>query len=206
MQASEIRKPRAASRVPRLLIATATFLSACSTVQIDSEYDKQTDFTRLKTFGWVETTSPVAAGDPRIDDKVLQARVQVAVNRELEAKGLRRVDNGNADVLANYYVNIEEKMTGERVNDKYGYSQGDGWTQGARQGWSWGLGANDAPSAPATYYEEGSIIIDLVDPASRHLIWRGSARTVVELDNDEEVRRQRLNEAIQRIFTQYPPQ
>ena len=89
--------------------SAATLLGACSTVQIDSEYDKQTDFTRLKTFRWVETTSPVALGDPRVDDKVLQARVQLAVNRELEAKGLRRVDSDNADVLANYYVNIEER-------------------------------------------------------------------------------------------------
>jgi hypothetical protein len=186
------------------MVAAVTLLAACAAVQIDSEYDKSADFTRLKTFRWVDGP-PVGIGDPRVDDTVLQARVHLAVNRELEVKGLRRVDSGDADVLVNYYVSVEEKMTGERVNDKYGYSPGDGWTQGARQGWSWGLGAYDAPSVPTTYYEEGSVIIDLVDPATKRLIWRGSARTVVDLDNDDEVRRQRLNEAIQRIFTQYPP-
>jgi hypothetical protein len=186
------------------MIAAAALLAACSTVQVDSEYDKSADFARLRTFRWADA-SPLAVGDPRVDDSVLQARVHLAVNRELEAKGLRRVDSGTADVLVNYFVSIEEKMTGENVNDKYGYSPGDGWTHGARQGWAWGLGANSAPSVPTTYYEEGSVIIDLVDPATKRLIWRGSASTVVDLDTDEEVRRQRLNDAIQRIFTQYPP-
>lgn len=194
-------------RIARQLHLTAfaaTLLAACSTVQIDSEYDKGTDFGRLKTFRWVETP-PVGVGDPRVDDTVLQARVQLAVNRELEAKGLRRVEGADSDILVNYFVTVEEKMTGENVNDKYGYSPGGSWTQGARQGWAWGLGADAAPSVPTTYYEEGSVIIDLIDPATRRLIWRGSARTVVDLDSDDEVRRQRLNDAIQRIFTQYPP-
>jgi hypothetical protein len=188
-----------------MMVAAAASLAACSTVQVDSEYDKEANFARLKTFRWVDAP-PVAVGDPRVEDTVLQARVQLAVNRELEAKGLRRVGAGDADLLVNYYVTVEEKMTGENVNDKYGYSPGGGWTQGAHQGWSWGLGTYDTPSVPTTYYEEGTVIIDMVDPTTKQLIWRGTAKTVVNLDNDAEIRRQRLNEAIQRIFTQYPPE
>jgi hypothetical protein len=203
VQAKEVFNRQATRQWPLALVAAAALLAACSTVQIDSEYDRGTDFTRLKTFRWVDTP-PVNIGDPRIDDQVLQARVQMAVNRELEAKGLRRIDGPDADVLVNYAANVVEKMTGESVNDKYGYGPGDGWTQGARQGWSWGLGAYDAPGVPATYYEEGSIIIDLIDPATKRLMWRGSASTVVTLEDDDEVRRQRLNDAIQRVFTQYP--
>lgn len=188
-----------------MLIAAAAGLAACSTVKVDSEYDKQADFSRLKTFRWAEVPA-VTVGDPRVEDTALQARVHLAVNRELEAKGLRRVEGTDADLLVNYHVTLEEKMTGEKVNDKYGYSPGGGWTQGAHQGWSWGLGGYNTPSVPTTYYEEGTVIIDMVDPATKLLIWRGSARTVVDLDSDPEVRRQRLNEAIQRIFAQYPPQ
>ena len=187
-----------------LAIAIALIFSACSTVQVESEYDKQANFAALRTFRWVEAP-PVAVGDPRIDDSVLQARVQAAVNRELEAKGLRRMDSGAVDLLVNYYVNVEEKMTGQNLNDKYGYTQGTGWTQGARQGWSWGLGAYDAPSVPVTYYEEGSVIIDMIDPRTKRLIWRGSARTVVDLDSDDETRRARLNDAIQRVLAEFPP-
>lgn len=187
------------------LLFSIAMLAACSTVYVDSDYDKETDFSRLKTFRWVETP-PVNVGDPRIDDTVLQARVQVAVNRELEAKGLRRLESGEVDILVNYHVTVEEKMTGQHLNDKYGYSQGGGWTHGARQGWSWGLGAHDAGNIPTTYYEEGSVIIDMVDPTTKRLIWRGSARTVVELDADDATRRQRLNDTVGRIFTQYPPQ
>lgn len=62
-----------------------------------------------------------------------------------------------------------------------------------------------APSVPATYYEEGSIVIDMVDPATRRLLRRGAARTVVTSNDDGEARRQRLNEVIARILGQYPP-
>jgi hypothetical protein len=186
------------------LLLAAALLASCSTVQVETNYDKEENFARFKTFRWV-SAPPVNVGDPRVDDSVLQARVRMAVNRELEAKGLRRVDEGDADVLVNYHVTVEEKVTGQNVNDKYGYSPGTGWTQGERQGWSWGLGAYDAPSVPATYYEEGSVIIDLVDPATRRLVWRGSARTVLDLDSDDETRRQRLNDAVARLFADFPP-
>jgi hypothetical protein len=197
-------KTSALNLIRACVLLTSALLAGCSTVYVDSEYDKQTDFARLKSFRWTET-APVSVGDPRVDDTVLQARVRTAVNRELEAKGLRRVDSGDADVLMNYHVTLEEKMTGANLNDKYGYTPGGGWTQGARQGWSWGIGAYDAPSVPATYYEEGSVIIDMVDPSTKRLLWRGSARTVVDLKSDDQTRRERLNEAIARLFEQYPP-
>lgn len=199
-------KRRDGARLPQIMMfAVATVgLAACSTVHVDSEYDKEANFARFKTFRWVDAP-PVAVGDPRVEDTALQARVQLAVNRELEAKGLRRVESGASDLLVNYYVTVEEKMTGQNVNDKYGYSPGGGWTRGAHQGWAWGLGGYDTPSVPTTYYEEGTVIIDMVDPTTKQLIWRGTATTVVNLDSDQEVRRQRLNDAIQRIFTQYPP-
>lgn len=191
-------------RMGLLIFAFAAGLASCSTVQVETNYDKETNFSRFKTFRWVEAP-PVSVGDPRIDDSVLQARVRLAVNRELEEKGFKRVDSGDADMLVNYLVTVEEKMTGQNVNDKYGYSPGTGWTQGERQGWSWGLGGYDAPSVPVTYYEEGSVIIDMIDPATKRLIWRGSARTVVNADSDDETRRQRLNDAIRRVLAEFPP-
>lgn len=197
------RSPLSVKDLP-LGMLVAVFMASCSAVQVDSNYDKSANFARFRTFRWVEAP-PVGVGDPRVDDTVLQARVKMAVNRELEAKGLKRVDSGDADLLVNYFVTVEEKMTGENVNDKYGYSPGSNWSQGERQGWSWGLGADDTLSVPATYYEEGSVIIDMVDPTTKRLIWRGSARTVVDLDSDDETRRARLNEAVARVFEQYPP-
>ena len=60
----------------------------------------------------------------------------------------------------------------------------------------------------ATYvqpYEEGSLIIDMADPKSKKVIWRGSFRTKVKGNTDRALIRQAINEAVWAILRDFPP-
>ena len=56
-----------------------------------------------------------------------------------------------------------------------------------------------------TEYDEGTLILDIVDAESRTLIWRGSARAEVSATVAPETREARVREAVRRILEQFPP-
>ena len=53
-------------------------------------------------------------------------------------------------------------------------------------------------------YEEGSLIIDLINPKTRTLIWRGSGQARLDLSQPTTVREERLSRAVERILDKYP--
>jgi hypothetical protein len=52
---------------------------------------------------------------------------------------------------------------------------------------------------------EGSLVIDLVAPADRKLIWRGIAQARIRDSDSPDARRVRLDEAVDRLMEKFPP-
>jgi hypothetical protein len=57
----------------------------------------------------------------------------------------------------------------------------------------------------AFQYEEGSLILDFVDPQTKQLIWRGSAKAEVDDVKTPEKREALIDEAVQKILKNFPP-
>ena len=55
-------------------------------------------------------------------------------------------------------------------------------------------------------YDEGTLIIDIVDAGSNELVWRGAAQGEVNLAASPQEREQRAQDAVQRILEDFPPQ
>ena len=53
--------------------------------------------------------------------------------------------------------------------------------------------------------EEGTLILDIVDPASRNLIWRGIASAAVDRSKTPGERRARFKKAVSQLMAQFPP-
>ena len=72
----------------RFFILAFMFLLSvgCSTVRVSHDYDAKVDFTRMKTFAWLEKKQP-GTGDIRLDDPFLDQRIRAAVNQTLQKKG-----------------------------------------------------------------------------------------------------------------------
>lgn len=54
-------------------------------------------------------------------------------------------------------------------------------------------------------YEEGSLILDFVDPKTKNLIWRGSGKAQVDSAMTPESRDKLINEAVAKILKNFPP-
>jgi len=166
-----------------LLVAVA----GCSTVyDVQFDYNTKTDFANLKTYNWL------AVPDKADIDSLDAMRVQKAVNTEMQAKGLR-LTSGIPDFLIAEHLGKKDKVS---VRD-WGYDYGP---NAGYWGGYWG------PGGVSTFqYEEGSLILDFVDPQTKQLIWRGSAKAEVDDVRTPEKREALINEAVQKILKNFPP-
>jgi uncharacterized protein DUF4136 len=155
---------------------------SCSPIyDVKYDYDQQFNFSDLKTFDWMQ--APETAG---INTLVIQ-RVKNAVNAELKAKGLMMASN-NPDFLIAEYHGKKDQL----------HIQDWGHGRGSRYGYQ--------PSGVSAYqFEEGSLILDFVDPQSMKLIWRGSAKAQVQHVGTSEESENLINAAVKEILKKYPP-
>jgi hypothetical protein len=168
-------------------------LGGCSTMQVHSDYDPSASFVHLKTYAWNAATKKVT-GDPRLDDPSLDKRIREITELQLATQGYTKASGGTPDFLVGYHVALEKKLAVSTMNDYYGY----------RAGWGWSYGAGTGTVTPESYtyeYEQGSLIIDVVNPKTHDLMWRGSAQAEVNRKRGNE----QLTEAIRRILELFPP-
>ena len=73
-----------------ILLALSTgIISGCSSVSVNRDFDRSTDFSALKTFAWQHAEQP-QTGDSQIDNDLNDERIRNAINTTLSAKGLNR--------------------------------------------------------------------------------------------------------------------
>lgn len=179
-----------------------TALAGCSTMEINTDFDPKADFRKLKTYAWIdEPRKPT--GDPRIDDNpFLESRVHAAVDRELSAKGFMLKNSGTPDFLVAYHVSLDQKRSVQHLNDYYGYGPGWGYTYPGTRPPGYYRGSS---SSYVYTYDEGTLILDIVNPEGRQLMWRGAARDEVKFSNTPSKEGTQLNEAVNRLLERFPP-
>lgn len=163
-------------------------LSGCATFRVQTDYDPAVDFARLRTYAW-QARAPRTDADPRVHNDLLDGRVRAAVDRVLQARGYQPAGDADADFRVAYIVTIEPRTDIHTIPVSYGW----GW---------WGVMATE------TYvdqYEQGTLLLDVIDTDSNKLIWRGSAAARVVEDRTPEQRTQRVNEAVEKILERFPP-
>jgi hypothetical protein len=53
--------------------------------------------------------------------------------------------------------------------------------------------------------DEGGLEVALIDPKDKRLIWRGTARGAIDRNSTPQEREERIREAVEKIFAEYPP-
>ncbi len=158
--------------------------------QVQFDYDRAANFSAFKTYQWVDYQA-VPVGDQLLDQDIKRA-----VDEQLGAKGLRRVESGG-DLLAGYQKRVSE----EKQFDAFGSGFGGGpWTW---NGLGWG-NLGDVHGTTSTI-ETGTLTIGLFDPAAKHLVWRGSASKTLDIKSDPNKNYSTLEKAMAKLFKNYPP-
>lgn len=173
-----------------VILPIALALAGCSQITVRADHDPSANFGALHTYAWRPEPQQGVA-DPRFDSTLIDKRVRAAIDRVLASKGYRAAAPGTtADFLVGYHAVVRQKTSAQTINRWYGYRLG-GWHGG-----------------PQTYvhdYEEGTLLIDVIDPATMELLWRGSGTGVVDPKASPEKREQRINDAVERILADFPP-
>ena len=139
-------------------------LAAGSAIAQDVRYnfDKDTDFSKLKTYKWV------AIKDAPAVDNLRDKQIKDAVDAELAKKGLTRTDADTADLYIGYQAGIGKETQFNSYNTDWGY--GPGWRGG---GW-YGGGGGMTTGQTSTIYV-GQLALDMYDSKNHDLVWRGVA-------------------------------
>jgi len=169
-----------------LLVILILGLIDCSTLSVNTKHEQSVSFSDLKTYDWMPTPQKLI-DDPRVDWKLLESRVHTAVDKELSAKGFSRLTSGSPDFLVGYQATLDKKVvtTSLDYSSRYRYTRPPGWA--------------------SFEYEEGTLILDIVESKTRKLIWQGTARDEVGFSRSPEEKQEQINEAVRLMLENFPP-
>lgn len=179
-----------------LLPLSLLFLTACSGMKVNVDYDTEFDFSRLQTWSWRYVEQP-ETGDKFLDNPLQDRRIRESVSTALDEKDLRRVEE-HADFLVSYELKVETRSKTSNVSVFVGTG-----TWGRHGGVSVGAGAPVATNT--TPYEVGTLFIDFVDPATGNLFWRGTGQATLSDAGSPEANQAATLEAVRKILQNYPP-
>lgn len=160
-------------------------LGSCSSIRVNSDYDKSVDFTQFKTYAFHKQ------GIDKVEiSEFDKKRILHAIDNELSKKGMSKSDN--PDLLVNIFTKERERIDVNAYNAGWGY----GW----RYGWNPYLWGGRTYVSSTT---EGTLYIDLIDAKKKELVWEGQG--VGYLTEDYDKKESLINEYVSKILEQYPP-
>ena len=185
-----------------LLAAVAVTLAVAAVqagVKVRAEFDKEYDFSKARTFGW----HPDGAGEVKLlmreggDPEQIRTRweptIKDAVEQEMTKRGLAPATTSTPDLIMHYYFlsgpNSESQFRGQFV--------------GAVP--PWGLPDFEMTTTSFKIFEQGTLVLDLIDGPKRQIAWRGIASAEVNRQNSAAKREQRLREAVAEMLKKFPP-
>jgi len=186
------------SRFIQLFLLTATLftLSACSTIEVSQDYDPKADFTKINSFEWLpaEKQTKPKASDFEKKNPLIAKRIEAAIESELKLKG-KTFKDSQADAFVTYHISSLQKIHSSPVTTSVGVGRG----------WGAGYGSIGFQTSPdVRQYEEGQLLIDVLDK-NGNLMWRGKATSPLEEHPTPEETTKHINEAVQKLMSQFPP-
>jgi hypothetical protein len=147
------------------LLATVLVLAACeSGPKIRSNSDPAANFATYKTYAFMDKLGTDRGGVAT----PLTSYFKESVSREMNARGFRQVEGGDADLLVNFSANAQEKVD-VRSTPAPVYGGYYGYRGGVYGGW---YGGTDVDTVR---YKVGTANVDLVDARRKQLVWEGIA-------------------------------
>jgi hypothetical protein len=163
------------------VLLASTGVVGCASSAPVVEKDSGYDFAGVSTYAWV-TDEPVLItfGDdqPNVRTKDNEMRIRAAIERELSARGMEKVEADGAEVIVAFSV-------GTRM--RYRLEGGDR--------------TSNFTDGPGNKQTQGTLNIYLLDRASDKEVWHGSTSKWLKKTDDPDAI---INEAVGKIMAQFP--
>jgi len=161
-----------------IVIANLAFIcTACGpTISTSTDWDQTFPFSDLGTYAWALQTQGADASDPNA------VRVQRGTDRVLQERGFR-MDENDPSFLVAYQLGAEDRHRFVPYNQAL-------------------LGAR---STARGEYTANTIIIDVIDPESNEVVWRGSGETTPDSNATVEQQSDLIRQVVEKILRDFPP-
>ena len=167
--------------------------SAALAQDVRYNFDKDTDFSKYKTYKWVPIKDAAKVSD------LVDKQIKDAMDTELATKGLTKVDGDDANLLIGYQPAVGEEKQFNSYSTGWGY--GPGWGGGWYGG---GMGSTSTTGSTTTIYK-GQLALDMYDAAKHDLVWRGVVSKTIDPKAKPEKQQKNLAKAITKLLKNYPP-
>jgi len=167
-------------RISAVIVLWLTVSALAFAQRVRSEWDHSAGFAAFHTYAWQASPDP-AKGE-------WNQAILDAIDKQLQAKGLTKVD-ANPDVWVVYSRSISKDTSS--LSGGYIFST-----------LSDGAGSPGVPAIPTTW-TDGTLVVELNNPKTRHVAWRGSVSDTIS-DNDNK-NLKTLDKAVAKLFHDYPP-
>ena len=169
------------------LIISLLLLTACSQqIAVHTDYDPDYDLWTYKTFDWGQKVNIEEGKNPLHYNELNDKRIKAAVQNQLTKRGYKLTAE-TPDLILHYHIIVKGQSV--VVTEPFGYSYGPYWTRTNTNIYS---------------YKEGTLILDLMDNKTNHLMWRGWAVTDVKESYSPKEVEALINQVVSKIFREFP--
>ncbi|MCL1078299.1 DUF4136 domain-containing protein [Parashewanella spongiae] len=177
-----------------LALLSILALGACSSLKGNWDFDPQVNFSNFKTYAWIVKKTDDSGYHL---DGLMEQRVHDAVDAQLSAKGISKVDETSADILVNYLTKTDKKVDVDTFNSNFGYNP--------YYGRNWWWGGSTQTQTTVREYEINTLMVDVVDNKTKKLIWRGSIKDTLKKNKTPQQKTESINKAISQVMANFPP-
>jgi hypothetical protein len=173
-----------------LIMLLAVMMAACATSgpRISVNSNPESDLTAFRTFGFLEPLGTDRSG-ARTQLSTMLVR---SMEREMTAHGL--VQSDSPDLLVDFFVTTEE-----RLDVRQSPSSSMSMHRTHRSHWNSWNSTWPSYSTTVRQYTEGTLLIDLIDPAANVLVAEGAAQSRLR---GNEMTQQQIDDVVSQVMTE----
>ena len=175
--------------IPAAILAVA----ACASVDVRTATSPDANLSALRTFSIMQHANPQSpsaqsTNDPMLVNSISNRALRADLVKGFENRGYALSDS-SPDFKVAYYASTKDKL--DVTYWDYGYPYYPRW---------WGFGPYEQPTV--TQYTQGTVIVDVIDPNTKELLWRGQGMANVS-DNEAQYE-QDLWKTVTAILDKFP--
>lgn len=179
-------------RTGRGLVLALAVAGCTSAIEVNTMVAPEANFTTQRTFRVLE--APVrrdgrpttGADDPMVNNSIAHRALRERITKAFTARGYALVEN-EPDLVIAFYASAREALDVSAWD--YGYPIRSRWPRPAYQ-------------QVVTEVTEGSVVVDVIDPRTQELLWRGEGKTRLSDDPAENVKE--LARAAEEVVKKFP--
>ncbi len=183
------------------------FITGCSSLTLDTDYDKSINFSNFKTYRWHTQNKYNTASQQYLKvNNLMDQRIRATIDKQLQTQNYTVVSSDKVDFLINYSVVVEDKTDINTYNNYNGYYPGFRYGMGyGSYGRRMSVGYSSGPDVQVTHYQQGTLIIDIINPETDQLMWRGAADGRLPKNADRAEKDKLIQQYVTKILSDFPP-